>query len=166
MGTFENLKQSFAGECQAIRKYSVFAKKAENEGHQGIARLFRALVISETAHADSQLKIMDEVKSTCENLATAIKVEEYESRGLYPEFIAQARKENNQKAVECFKNVLVGEQIHFSLLIEALKEIEAGQDISLENIFVCGNCGNTTLEKAEKSCQVCGGAKDKINRID
>lgn len=166
MNTFENLQQSFAGECQAIRKYSFFAKKAESEGYQGIAKLFRALAVSETAHADSQLKIIDEVKSTRENLATAIKVEEYESKGLYPEFIAQAQKENNQKAAECFKNVFVGEQVHFSLLIEALKRIETGQNPSLENIFVCGNCGNTTLDKPEKSCQVCGGAKDKICQID
>jgi rubrerythrin len=166
MSTSENLQKAFDGECQAIRKYSVFAKKAEADGYHGIAKLFRALAISETAHANSQLKVMDEIQSTRENLAAAIKVEEYESKGLYPKFIDQAKKENNIKAAECFECALIGEQVHFSLLIEALKRIESGEKSSLESIFVCSNCGNTTLEVPEVSCYVCGGTKDKIGQVD
>lgn len=166
MNTFENLQEAFGGECQAIRKYLIFAKKAEAEGFHGAAMLFRAMAVSETAHANSQLKIMDEIKSTRENFATAIKVEEQESKGLYPEFIAAAQKENNQQAVDCFKNALVGEQVHFSLLIETLKKIEAGENPLFEKIAVCGNCGNITLNKPKSSCDICGEAEDKIIQVN
>jgi rubrerythrin len=165
MGTMANMQRSFAGECQAIRKYFAFAEKAENEGYRNIAMLFRALVVSETAHADAQLALMNEVKSTRENLAAALNAEEYESKGLYPQFIKEAEKENNHEAVECFKNAHVGEQVHFSLLIEALKKIEAGQELSFENIFVCRNCGGTTLEKPDKICDICGGDVNDIDEI-
>ena len=42
MATEDNLKEAFAGESQANRRYLAFAKKAGTDGKPGIARLFRA----------------------------------------------------------------------------------------------------------------------------
>ena len=58
MATADNLKEAFAGESQANRKYLAFAKKAEAEGHPQIAKLFRAAAEAETMHALSHFRVM------------------------------------------------------------------------------------------------------------
>ena len=50
--TVENLKEAFAGESQANRKYLAFAEKAEREGMPNIARLFRTTAEAETMSKD------------------------------------------------------------------------------------------------------------------
>ena len=77
--TVENLRNAFAGESQANRRYLAFARKAEEEGFIEIAKLFRAVAEAETIHALNHLRVMDEVKSTLENLEAAISGEKIES---------------------------------------------------------------------------------------
>ena len=48
--TENNLKEAFAGESQANRKYTAFARKAEAEGYKGVAKLFKAAAAAETVH--------------------------------------------------------------------------------------------------------------------
>ena len=45
--TENNLKEAFAGESQANRKYTAFARKAEAEGYKGVAKLFKAAAAAE-----------------------------------------------------------------------------------------------------------------------
>jgi len=96
--TNENLKAAFAGESQANRLYLAFAKKAEKEGFTQIAKLFKAAAEAETVHALNHLQITGQVKSTLENLGTAVTRETYEFKKMYPEFIAEAKKEGNKQA--------------------------------------------------------------------
>ena len=70
--TIENLKDAFAGESQANRRYLAFAEKAEKEGLMQAAKLFRAAAEAETIHALNHLRIMGEIKSTVENLDAAV----------------------------------------------------------------------------------------------
>ena len=58
MKTDQNLKEAFAGESQANRKYLAFAKKADEEGYTSVAKLFRAASEAEAIHAYSELKAM------------------------------------------------------------------------------------------------------------
>jgi len=58
------LKDAFAGESQANRRYLAFAEKAEKEGLMQAAKLFRASAEAETIHALNHLRIMGEIKST------------------------------------------------------------------------------------------------------
>lgn len=58
MSTLDNLKNAFAGESQANRKYLAFAKKADEEGFQQVAKLFRAAAEAETVHAHNHLRVM------------------------------------------------------------------------------------------------------------
>ena len=76
--TEQNLKDAFAGESQANRKYLAFAKKAEAEGFKQVARLFRAAAEAETVHAHNHLKELGGIRSTKENLEEAINGESYE----------------------------------------------------------------------------------------
>ena len=68
MSTEYNLKEAFAGESQANRKYLAFAKKADEEGYLQVARLFRAVAAAETVHAHNHLKVMKGIGDTEENL--------------------------------------------------------------------------------------------------
>ena len=70
--TEKNLKDAFAGESQANRKYLAFAQKADTEGHAQVARLFRAAAAAETVHAHTHLRTLKGVKSTLENLKEAL----------------------------------------------------------------------------------------------
>jgi rubrerythrin len=74
----ENLKEAFAGESQANRKYLAFAKKADQEGYSQVAKLFRAAAEAETVHAHNHFRVLKGVKSTKENLQEAIGGETHE----------------------------------------------------------------------------------------
>ena len=96
MSTDENLKEAFAGESQANRKYLAFAKKADEEGFFQVARLFRAAAYAETVHAHNHLKVMKGINSTEENLKEAIEGEVEEFKEMYPAFIEEAKEEEEQ----------------------------------------------------------------------
>ena len=84
---YDNLMAAFAGESQANRKYLAYAKKAEEEGHTQVARLFRAVAHAETIHALNHFRYAGDVRSTAENLNAAAAGEKYENTELYPAFI-------------------------------------------------------------------------------
>lgn len=86
--TSDNLAAAFAGESQANRKYLFFAEQAEKDGHNQIARLFRAAAEAETIHARNHLGVLGGVKSTEENLKAAIAGESHEFTSMYPGFIS------------------------------------------------------------------------------
>ena len=84
--TIDNLKNAFAGESQANRRYLAYARKAEEEGLQQIAKLFRAAAEAETVHVLNYLRIMDEIENTAENLESAVSGETFEFKTMYPEY--------------------------------------------------------------------------------
>src|SRR3989304_1814184 len=94
--TDKNLKEAFAGESQANRKYLSFAKKAEQDGFANVARLFRPAAEAETIHANGHLAAMDGIKSTAENLRAAIEGETYEAKEMYPPMLADAEAEGHK----------------------------------------------------------------------
>src|SRR3989339_1981891 len=69
--TEKNLKEAFAGESQANRKYLAFSKKAKLDGYPQIAKLFFAAAEAETVHAHAHLRVLGGIKSTAENLEAA-----------------------------------------------------------------------------------------------
>jgi len=70
--TVKNLKEAFAGESQANRKYLAFAKKADEDGYPQVAKLFRAAAEAETIHAHNHLRALNGIGSTRENLMEAV----------------------------------------------------------------------------------------------
>jgi rubrerythrin len=86
----QNLKDAFAGESQANRKYLAFAEKADKEGYPQVARLFRAAAAAETVHAHSHLRTLKGVGGTAENLKEAIAGETHEFKTMYPEMYQKA----------------------------------------------------------------------------
>ncbi len=162
MTTNENLKEAFAGESQANRRYLAYAQKAESEGYPEIAKLFRAAAEAETVHALAHLRVTGDVRSTRENLDEAMKGESYEFKQMYPRFIEEARDEQNKAALASFQNAMAVEQVHFSLLNEAANALAQGKDLPSRNIFICTVCGDTVVDSVPDKCPVCGAGKDKF----
>jgi rubrerythrin len=165
MTTVDDLKNAFAGESQANRRYLAFAKKAESEGYPEVAKLFRAAAEAETIHVNAHLRAMGGIKSTKENLEEAVKGESFEYKQMYPEYIEQARQEQATAALASFQNAMAVEQVHHSLYIEALNAVQAGKDLPVRKLFVCGVCGNTVLDEAPEKCPVCGAPKVKFSEV-
>ena len=167
MGTTqENLQAAFAGESQANRCYLFFAEKADETGHKQIARQFRAAAEAETVHARNHLGTMGDIKSTKENLEAAIEGESYEFTKMYPDFIKQAKSENNEQAGNSFDLANKVEKIHHSLFQKTLGALESGQSLGDKPFFVCQVCGNTVEGEAPERCPICGAPRSKFKRIE
>jgi rubrerythrin len=161
--TEKNLKDAFAGESQANRKYLAYAKKADAEGYKRIGKLFRSAAEAETVHAHNHLKELDGIKSTQENLRDAISGETYEFQAMYPDMIKDAEAEGNKNALRSFKYANEVEKIHADLYKKALENIENKSDA---DYYVCSVCGNTVENEAPDQCPVCGAKKQAFRKIE
>ena len=162
--TSENLKNAFAGESQANRRYLAFAKKAEAEGLPQIAKLFKAAAYAETVHALNHLNVMGEVKSTAENLKQAVSGETFEFDEMYPKYIEVANEEGNKKAVWSFDVANKVEKIHAGLFSKAMKAV-AENKVADTDYYVCEVCGNTVEGSAPDICPICKAPKQKFTKI-
>ncbi len=115
MSTADNLKEAFAGESQANRKYLAFAKKAQADGYPQTAKLFRAAAEAETVHAHAHLKVLGGIGSTIDNLMAASQGEAHEFKNMYPGFVEEAKKQGNAAAERSFKYAMAVEKIHHEL---------------------------------------------------
>ena len=165
MATSQNLKDAFAGESQANRKYLAFAKRAEEDGKPMVAKLFRAAAEAETIHAHAHLRVLGGVRSTAENVQAAIEGEGYEFKQMYPAFIAEAEKEGHAAAVQTFKFANAVEKVHHGLYSQALEAVKGGRDLSMAGIWVCPVCGNTFVGSAPDKCPVCNSAKSRFVEV-
>jgi len=163
--TEEGLKEAFAGESQANRKYLAFAEQADKEGFPQIAKTFRAAAAAETVHAHNHLRVLGGVKSTKENILAAIKGEHYEFTKMYPEFLEASKKEGNKNAERTFNYANEVEKIHHKLYNAALESIEKGKDLKKNDIFICPVCGYTHEGNPPDKCPVCGAAKKVFKKI-
>ena len=161
--TMENLAAAFAGESQAAKKYLAFAKKADDEGLPQVARLFRAAAHAELVHALNHFRAMEGVKSTVENLQTAINGENYEVVSMYPPFIAEAEAEGAKRAVTSMQWALEVEKCHESLYREALHGLD--QEQGEYDYHVCPVCGYTHAHNAPDKCPVCGAPGSRFEQI-
>ncbi len=161
-----NLKEAFAGESQANRKYLFFAEKAEKEGYPQVARLFRAAADAETVHAKNHLNVLNGVGSTEENLIAASEGEHHEFTAMYPPFIEEAEKEGNTKAKRTFEYANAVEKVHHGHFEAALKAVKEGTEMQEEPYYVCQVCGYTAAGKAPDKCPVCGATAKSFKQID
>jgi rubrerythrin len=165
MATEDNLKNAFAGESQANRKYLFFADKAEKEGFKQIAKFFRAAAASETKHARNHLNTLKGVKSTKENVKAAFDGETHEIEEMYPKFIEEAKAENRSDAIGTFTWAIEAEKGHATEYKKAMESLEAGKDLDEKAYFVCDCCGYTAAGEAPDKCPVCGASKDKFEEV-
>jgi len=116
-----NLKEAFAGESQANRRYLYFARVADIEGYTDVGGLFRDTSEAETGHAFGHLDFLKEVGdpvtgvpigTTSKNLNSAVEGETYEYTEMYPGFAKTARDEGLSELAEWFETLAKAEKSH------------------------------------------------------
>ena len=131
--THQNLKDAFAGESQANRRYLYFAKQADIEGRPDIAGLFRDTAEGETGHAHGHLEHLRPVGdpatgkpigNTRQNLQAAIAGETYEYTEMYPGFAKSARAEGFEEIGEWFETLARAEKSHAGRFQKGLDTLE------------------------------------------
>ncbi len=162
--TEEALKEAFAGESQANRKYLAFAAKADQEGFAQAAKLFRAAAEAETVHAHAHLRAMKGIRSTKENLQEAIAGETHEFKSMYPAMIEAAKAEGHKEAERSFNFANEVEKIHAALYQKALDHLDGAQEAY--SYYVCPVCGYTVENETPETCPVCGAKGKMFKKVD
>ena len=133
--THDHLKEAFAGESQANRRYLYFAKVADIEGYPEVAGLFKDTADGETGHAHGHLDFLKQVGDpatgkpigdTLKNLQSAVAGETYEYQLMYPGFAKTAREEGFAEIAEWFETLAKAERSHagrFTKGLDGLKEL-------------------------------------------
>src|ERR1039458_6217181 len=130
--TEANLKAAFAGESQANRRYLYFASKADIEGQNDVAALFRSTAEGETGHAHGHLEYLEVVGdpatglpigSSRQNLTAAVAGETHEYSDMYPGMAKQAREEGFGEIAEWFQTLAKAERSHANRFQKALDSL-------------------------------------------
>ena len=130
--THENLKHAFAGESQANRRYLYFAQKADVEGYNDVAAVFRSTAEGETGHAHGHLEFLEAVGDpatgqpiggTDLNLKAAIAGETHEYTDMYPGMAKTARQEGFDEIADWFETLAKAEKSHAGRFTRALETL-------------------------------------------
>ena len=130
--TEANLKAAFAGESEANRRYLYFAQKADLEGYNDVAAVFRSTAEGETGHAHGHLEYREEVGdpatgaplgSTALNLKAAIAAEIHEGSLMYPSYARIARDEGFAEIADWFETLAKAEKTHAARFQKALDSL-------------------------------------------
>ena len=127
--TEENLKAAFAGESQANRRYLYFAQKADVEGYNDVAAVFRSTAEGETGHAHGHLEYLEEcsdpatglpIGKTELNLKASVAGETHEYTDMYPGMARTAREEGHEEIADWFETLAKAERSHANRFQKAL----------------------------------------------
>jgi len=119
--TEQSLRDAFAGESQANRRYLYFANKADIEGQNDVAALFRSTAEGETGHAHGHLEFLEQVGdpvtglpigTSRQNLAAAVAGETHEYTDMYPGMAKSAREEGFDEIADWFETLAKAERSH------------------------------------------------------
>ena len=124
-----NLKAAFAGESQANRRYLYFAAKADVEGQNDVAAVFRSTAEGETGHAHGHLEYLEQcgdpatdlpIGGTRNNLKASIAGETHEYTDMYPGMAKSAREEGFDEIADWFETLAKAERSHANRFQKAL----------------------------------------------
>jgi rubrerythrin len=127
--TEQNLKDAFAGESQANRRYLYFAQKADIEGYNDVATVFRSTAEGETGHAHGHLEFLEEtgdpatglpIGGTDANLKASVAGETHEYTDMYPGMAKTARDEGYDEIADWFETLAKAEKSHAGRFQKAL----------------------------------------------
>ena len=131
--TENNLKEAFAGESQANRRYLYFAQKADVEGYNDVAAVFRSTAEGETGHAHGHLEYLEEtgdpatgqpIGSTENNLKAAVAGETHEYTDMYLGMAREARDEGFDEIADWFETLAKAERSHAGRFQKALNDLD------------------------------------------
>ena len=132
--TEANLKAAFAGESQANRRYLYFAQKADVEGYNDVAAVFRSTAEGETGHAHGHLEYLEEsgdpatglpIGSTSNNLKASVAGETHEYTDMYPGMAKTARDEGFDEIADWFETLAKAEKSHAGKFQKTLDSLDS-----------------------------------------
>ena len=144
-----NLKAAFAGESQANRRYLYFAQKADVEGYNDVAAVFRSTAEGETGHAHGHLEFLEEVGDpatglpigpTASNLGAAVAGETHEYTDMYPGMARTAREEGFDEIADWFETLAKAERSHAGRFQKALDELKAANPLTARRASGRADC--------------------------
>lgn len=119
--TEQNLKDAFAGESMANRRYLYFANMADVEGAPEVASVFRNTAEGETGHAHGHMDYLKEAgdpatghafNTVQQALESAIEGETHEYTDMYPGMAKTARDEGFDEIADWFETLAKAERSH------------------------------------------------------
>ncbi|MGD2104904.1 MAG: rubrerythrin family protein [Anaerolineae bacterium] len=163
--THENLYEAFVGEAKAHHRLLAFARKAEQEEYEQVARLFRAVAAAEGIHAERHLRLLGEaiVRSTEENLKYSFEQETTVNQVYYPEFIREAEEEGEPAAAVTFQHARDVEEGHAALYKRALSAMLRDEN---HDYYVCQVCGYVAEREPPSQCPVCSAKQERFRLVD
>ena len=132
--TEDNLKSAFAGDSQANRRYLYFAQKADIEGYNDVAAVFRSTAEGETGHAHGHLAYLEEcgdpatglaIGNTSDNLKASVAGETHEYTDMYPGMAKTARDEGFDEISDWFETLAKAEKSHAGKFQKTLDTLDA-----------------------------------------
>lgn len=130
--TEQSLKEAFAGESQANRRYLYFANQADIAGANDVAAVFRSTAEGETGHAHGHMEYLINggagepgtgmpAKSVAEALQAAIAGETHEYTDMYPGMAKTAREEGFDEIADWFETLAKAERSHANKFTKTLE---------------------------------------------
>lgn len=169
--TARNLLIAFSAESQARTRYHFFARRAEDDGYQEIARIFDETAAQEYEHALRFFKFFNGgeleitwrfpagvIEDTKANLLSAAALERHVHEEMYSGFARIAREENLIRAADTFDAISVAERHHEAMFRTLAGEIEENRVFSRteERLWKCLGCGYLHQgTEAPKKCPAC-----------
>ncbi|MEG0374583.1 MAG: rubrerythrin family protein [Raoultibacter sp.] len=171
--TYENLLTAIEGETGATTKYQAYAKVAEKEGFDQIARLFKCTADAEKIHIELEYKLAQQIDpdtkkpepptveehSSNINLIFGANGEIYETTDMYPSFIKAAQKEGNNDAVQVFTRAKLAEAYHAERYLDAYNTIDTPSD---DSYYLCPICGYIHKGENFTACPICLAPKSSF----
>jgi rubrerythrin len=159
-----NVYEAFVGEAKAHHRLLAFARKADDEGYEQVARLFRAVATAEGVHAERHLRLLGEalVKSTEENLRYSFEQETTVNQVYYPQFIREAEDEGEPGAAVTFKQARDVEEGHAALYKRALNAMLREET---HDYHVCRVCGYIAEREPPDRCPVCDARRGEFRLV-
>ena len=178
----KDLLAAFESEVNAHASYKAFAVKAEEEGLYGAASLFRAAARAEQIHAANHGRVIRQmggeakaeihpvqVKTTLENLKSALSGEQNEIQSLYPGFLKSATSHLDTSAMRTFIWAIEAEKTHARLYRGAIALVESGKADAWTQaelaFYVCTLCGYTAKHREAENCPACNFLRERFEVI-
>ena len=164
--TLQNLLVIYEEEVNIQTHYIAYAQRAEEEGYRGAAALFRAVAKASEISVKRLLKSIQKlggfphiviesfpVDTTRQNLDTAARVEQFEWKRLYPQFVEEARRENILEPIEAMTWAKTAQNQHAGLFRRAMDSLEEWR--ADRTFYVCSVCGYSLMGRPGRQCPSC-----------
>ncbi|MCX7635729.1 MAG: hypothetical protein N2Z74_08300 [Syntrophales bacterium] len=153
------LHEAYTGEAKAALRLKIYAEKAEQEGYPQLAKLFRAVALSEEIHGMRALRLLREVRGTEENLKASFESEQNVAEVAYDAFIKLAEAAGDRAAALHFSQSRDVEEVHAKLYKEAMNHFMEERQTTY---YICKVCGYISDGILPDECPVCAAKKDRF----